>query len=192
DGIEIITRLWSGEPTVYRGSRLSVEGAQFLPRPLQEPRIPIWSAMLWPPAKRGPIRRAARCDGVMPFTGAPLTPAAAAQVRAAVATERGNDSPFDLCVWGLADESAAYAAAGVTWLLQAARPEHTLSDTRRIITAGPPDGDEVSSLGSTCPRIASPAPMSEALGREPQRGVLNSISVDGGPILGSPYSLICG
>jgi alkanesulfonate monooxygenase SsuD/methylene tetrahydromethanopterin reductase-like flavin-dependent oxidoreductase (luciferase family) len=37
DGIEIITRLWSAEPTFYRGRRLSVEGAQFLPRPLQMP-----------------------------------------------------------------------------------------------------------------------------------------------------------
>ena len=54
DGIEIITRLWSGEPTSYRGDRLSVEGAQFLPRPLQQPRIPIWSAALWPPARPGP------------------------------------------------------------------------------------------------------------------------------------------
>jgi alkanesulfonate monooxygenase SsuD/methylene tetrahydromethanopterin reductase-like flavin-dependent oxidoreductase (luciferase family) len=138
DGIEIITRLWSGEPTFYQGGRLSVDGAQFLPRPLQRPRIPIWSAMLWPPAKRGPIRRAARCDGVMPYTGAPMTPAAAAQVRDAVANEREGDDSFDLCVWGSADESAAYAAAGVSWLLQAARPEDSLSDTRRIITAGPP------------------------------------------------------
>ncbi len=138
DGIEIITRLWSGEVTTYRGKRLSVEGARFLPRPLQEPRIPIWAAMLWPAARPGPIRRAARCDGVFPFTGAPMTPAAALQVRTAVAAERGIDQPFDLCVWGSADESAAYDAAGVSWLLQAYRPEDSLSDTRRTITAGPP------------------------------------------------------
>ncbi len=138
DGVEIITRLWSGESTTYRGNHLSVEGARFLPRPLQEPRIPIWAAMLWPAARPGPIRRAARCDGVMPFTGAPMTPATATQVRATVAAERGIDKPFDLCIWGLADESAAYDKAGVSWLLQAARPEDTLSDMRGTITAGPP------------------------------------------------------
>ena len=77
DGIEIITRLWSGEATTYRGSRLWVDGAKFLPGPVQQPRIPIWAAMLWPATRRGPIRRAARCDGVMPFTGASMTPAAA-------------------------------------------------------------------------------------------------------------------
>src|SRR5437870_3109929 len=122
DGIDIIVRLWSGEPTTYRGGRLSVDDAQFLPRPLQQPRIPIWAAALWPPARPGPVRRAARCDGVMPFTGAAMTPTTAAQVRDAVAAERATDDPFDLCVWGSADQAAAYEAAGVTWLVEAAGP----------------------------------------------------------------------
>jgi alkanesulfonate monooxygenase SsuD/methylene tetrahydromethanopterin reductase-like flavin-dependent oxidoreductase (luciferase family) len=136
DGIEIITRLWSGDPTTYRGERLWVDDAHFLPRPLQQPRIPIWSAALWPPARPGPIRRAARCDGVFPFTGAPLTPDQAAQVRDAVTRERGTDEPFDLCVWGLADQVAAYEAAGVSWLIESAGPEDSLTDTRRWISAG--------------------------------------------------------
>jgi alkanesulfonate monooxygenase SsuD/methylene tetrahydromethanopterin reductase-like flavin-dependent oxidoreductase (luciferase family) len=138
DGIEIMTRLWSGEPTTYRGGRLSVEGAQFLPRPLQQPRIPIWSAALWPAARPGPIKRAARCDGVFPFTGAPMTPVDARQVRDAVERERGSDEPLDLCVWGFADQAAAYEAAGVSWLLEAAGPEDDLADTSRKIDAGPP------------------------------------------------------
>lgn len=138
DGIEIITRLWAGTPTTLRGSRLSVDEAHFLPRPLQRPRIPIWSAVLWPPARPGPIRRAARCDGVMPFTGAPMTVAQAAEVRDAVATERPNADPFDLCVWGAADQAAAYEDAGVTWLVQSAGPEDSLAWLRRTVEAGPP------------------------------------------------------
>jgi len=137
DGIEIITRLWSGEPTTYRGARLSVDRAQFRPRPLQQPRIPIWSAALWPAARPGPIRRAARCDGVMPFTGAPLTPAEAAQVRDAVARERASGEPFDLCVWGAADQAADFEAAGVSWLVHAAGPDDPLVDVRRVIAGGP-------------------------------------------------------
>lgn len=137
DGIEIITRLWSGEATTYQGRRLSVEAAQFLPRPWQRPRIPIWSAALWPAARPGPIRRAARCDGVMPFTGAPMTPTEDEQVRRAVGAERGTDEPFDLCVWGLAGQAAAYEAAGVTWLITSAGPEDPLADTARAISAGP-------------------------------------------------------
>ena len=137
DGIDIITRLWSGEPTTYQGARLSVDGAQFLPRPFQQPRIPIWSAVLWPPARPGPIRRAARCDGVYPFTGAAMTPADAAQVRDIVARERGTDEPFDVCVWGFADQAAAYEAAGVTWLAQSAGPNDSLEATMRTVQSGP-------------------------------------------------------
>src|SRR5262249_43491842 len=66
DGIEIIDRLWSGEDVTFRGARLGVDGVRFLPAPLQQPRIPIWSAVLWPP-RPNPVRRAARCDGVVPF-----------------------------------------------------------------------------------------------------------------------------
>jgi alkanesulfonate monooxygenase SsuD/methylene tetrahydromethanopterin reductase-like flavin-dependent oxidoreductase (luciferase family) len=138
DGIEIITRLWTGEPVTYRGDRLSIDRAQFLPRPQQQPRIPIWSAALWPAARRGPIARAARCDGVMPFTGAPMTPPEAAAVRDAVARERGNREPFDLCVWGLPDQVAAYDEAGVTWLVESAAPEDPLADVRARVAAGPP------------------------------------------------------
>lgn len=138
DGIEVITRLWSGEPTTYRGRRLSVDGAQFLPRPLQTPRIPIWSAALWPASRPGPIRRAARCDGVIPFTGAPMTPEAAAQAREAVMAERGGNEDFDICVWGSADLSAAFDRAGVTWLMQAARPEATVAELFGTINVGPP------------------------------------------------------
>ena len=138
DGIEIITRLWSGRPTTYQGKRLSVRDAHFLPRPLQQPRIPIWSAALWPPARPGPMRRAARCDGVFPFSGAALTPAQAAQVRDTVTRERGTDEPFDLCVWGFADQAAEYEAAGVSWLIESAGPEDMLADVQRTIGAGPP------------------------------------------------------
>jgi len=138
DGIEIITRLWSGELTNFRGRRLSVDGAQFLPRPVQQPRIPIWSAALWPSSRPGPIRRAARCDGVIPFTGAPMTPEAAAAARDAVAAERGNDDAFDVCVWGSVHLSNAFDAAGVTWLMQAARPEDSVDEVRATINAGPP------------------------------------------------------
>ncbi len=138
DGIEIVSRLWSGQRTSYRGDRLWVEDAQFLPRPVQRPSIPIWSAALWPAARPGPVRRAARCDGMMPFTGAPMSPAQAGDVRHAVARQRDTGEPFDLCVWGSADHVSAYEDAGVTWLLQAAGPEDPLVDVRRTISAGPP------------------------------------------------------
>ena len=138
DGIEIVTRLWSGERVTYRGRRLSVDGACFLPRPVQRPRIPLWSAALWPPARPGPIRRAARCDGVMPFKPEPITPDEAAQLRDLVAAQRTTDAPFDVCVWGSPDRAAEYEAAGVTWLIDAfVGPDTPISDVQRAIAAGP-------------------------------------------------------
>ena len=35
-----------------------------LPRPVQQPRIPVWCGGRWP--NKAPFRRAARWDGVMP------------------------------------------------------------------------------------------------------------------------------
>ena len=138
DGIEIVTRLWSGERVTYRGRRLSVDGARFLPRPVQRPRIPLWSAALWPPSRPGPIRRAARCDGVIPFKPGPLTPDEAADLRDRVAAHRTTDAPFDVCLWGSADRVAEYEAAGVTWLVDAFfGPEGKLSDAHGHIAAGP-------------------------------------------------------
>jgi alkanesulfonate monooxygenase SsuD/methylene tetrahydromethanopterin reductase-like flavin-dependent oxidoreductase (luciferase family) len=136
DAIEIIDRLWSGEPTTFAGDRLSVTSAQFLPRPLQRPRIPIWAAMLWPASRLGPVRRAARCDGVMPFTGAVMTPGQAADIREAVRCERGPE-PFDLCVWGDAARSDEFAAAGVTWLVQGWSPEESAANVLSRVQAGP-------------------------------------------------------
>jgi alkanesulfonate monooxygenase SsuD/methylene tetrahydromethanopterin reductase-like flavin-dependent oxidoreductase (luciferase family) len=138
DGIEILTRLWSGEPVTYRGRRLSVDDACFLPRPVQHPRIPLWSAALWPPSRPGPIRRAARCDGVMPFKPEPITPGEAAEVRALVAAERVTNAPFDVCVWGAPGLAADYEAAGVTWLIDAFHTQDTpIEDAERAIARGP-------------------------------------------------------
>jgi alkanesulfonate monooxygenase SsuD/methylene tetrahydromethanopterin reductase-like flavin-dependent oxidoreductase (luciferase family) len=138
DGIEIIDRLWSGERVDYTGRHLTVDGARFLPRPLQQPRIPIWSAMIWPATRPGPIRRAARSDGLMPFKpGGPFTPSDAAQVREVVARERGDDT-FDLCLWGERDRADEFADAGVTWLIATPDPDGGIDDGLQIVAAGPP------------------------------------------------------
>lgn len=50
DGLERLLAYWGGE---------------FEPRPVQEPRIPIWVAARWP--NKRPLKRAARYDGVFPI-----------------------------------------------------------------------------------------------------------------------------
>jgi alkanesulfonate monooxygenase SsuD/methylene tetrahydromethanopterin reductase-like flavin-dependent oxidoreductase (luciferase family) len=137
DGIEIITRLWSGEPVTFQGSRLGVNGVRFLPKPLQTPRIPIWSAVLWPP-RPSPVRRAARCDGVAPFRpDGPLTPDNVRELRAAITRERATDAPFDICLHGPREQAREFEAAGVTWFMESFLPDEPLSEVRSIIERGP-------------------------------------------------------
>ena len=138
DGIEIIDRLWSGNPVTFRGTRLEVEGVRFLPTPLQTPRIPIWSAVLWPP-RPNPVRRAARCDGVVPFRpDRALTPDNVRELHRVIAEQRTADLPFDICHHGPRDLAPAYAEAGTTWLMESCYPEQPLAELRHIVEAGPP------------------------------------------------------
>src|SRR5687768_4408332 len=56
EGLEIITRLWTGEHVMFTGHHRVVTDVQFLPRPVQQPRVPIWCGAHWP--NRAPLRRA--------------------------------------------------------------------------------------------------------------------------------------
>src|SRR5918994_4211473 len=62
--LEILTAAWSGESVNHRGKHYLVDDVQFLPRPVQRPRIPVWTAAYYGNVK--PQRRAARCDGFFP------------------------------------------------------------------------------------------------------------------------------
>ena len=73
--LEILNGLWSGEDFSYAGIYYKIDEVKFLPRPVQKPRIKIWGAGTWP--KKGPFRRAAKLDGVIPLSvdyRNPLTP----------------------------------------------------------------------------------------------------------------------
>jgi alkanesulfonate monooxygenase SsuD/methylene tetrahydromethanopterin reductase-like flavin-dependent oxidoreductase (luciferase family) len=61
EALEILTVAWSGAPVHHRGRHYTVEGIQFLPRPVQQPGVPVWVAGF--PGNVKPLRRAARHDG---------------------------------------------------------------------------------------------------------------------------------
>lgn len=42
EALEVITELWSGEAVSYHGKHYTLDEVTFLPRPVQDPRIPIW------------------------------------------------------------------------------------------------------------------------------------------------------
>ena len=64
EGLAILDGLWSGRPFSFEGMHHRISGAQFTPRSVQQPRVPLWVAGRWP--NRRPFRRAARWDGVFP------------------------------------------------------------------------------------------------------------------------------
>jgi alkanesulfonate monooxygenase SsuD/methylene tetrahydromethanopterin reductase-like flavin-dependent oxidoreductase (luciferase family) len=58
ESLEILTAAWSGAPVHHRGRHYTVDGVQFLPRPVQRPGVPVWAAGF--PRNPRPLRRAAR------------------------------------------------------------------------------------------------------------------------------------
>jgi alkanesulfonate monooxygenase SsuD/methylene tetrahydromethanopterin reductase-like flavin-dependent oxidoreductase (luciferase family) len=61
EALQIVAGLWTGEPFAFRGAHFVVDEVTFLPRPVQEPRIPIWIGGGYPSPR--PTRRALRWDG---------------------------------------------------------------------------------------------------------------------------------
>ena len=153
EGLEVLTRLWSGEPVSFQGRHYRVDEVTFQPTPVQRPRIPIWVAGAWP--RPGPLRRAARFDGSAPLKLDPdgeLVPLDAGDVRGlleVVGGHRTSGEPFDVTVGGATpDDPAAardllapLAEAGVTWWQESVDPRQTDLDAfRRKVRRGPPAG----------------------------------------------------
>jgi alkanesulfonate monooxygenase SsuD/methylene tetrahydromethanopterin reductase-like flavin-dependent oxidoreductase (luciferase family) len=44
EGLEVVERVWGGEPVTYEGRHFSLHGVRISMRPLQRPRPPIWLA----------------------------------------------------------------------------------------------------------------------------------------------------
>ena len=56
EALHILTAAWSGEPVHHHGHHYTIDGIQFLPRPVQRPGVPIWIAGY--PGDAKPMRRA--------------------------------------------------------------------------------------------------------------------------------------
>lgn len=66
EGLEILNGLWSGQKFSFEGTHYKISEVESRITPIQKPRIPIWIGGLWP--NKGPFKRAARWDGIMPHT----------------------------------------------------------------------------------------------------------------------------
>jgi alkanesulfonate monooxygenase SsuD/methylene tetrahydromethanopterin reductase-like flavin-dependent oxidoreductase (luciferase family) len=151
EGLDILAGLWSGEPFSYDGEHYTIDEVTFLPKPLQQPRIPIWVAGMWPGGR--PFRRAAKWDGVAPiaYDGKDITMVGADELRGIlefIGEHRETDEPFDATVADMwlgdraraRDQIAELDAAGATWVRESWVPgagvewEDWMSEMR----AGPP------------------------------------------------------
>lgn len=150
EGLAVLDGLWSGDELNFAGEHYRVQGARFLPTPVQRPRVPVLIAGWWP--NRRPFRRAARWDGVIPekVGGDTLTPAEVAEIRDYVAAHRDGDANFQIAVDGYSgavDSEATiadYEAAGVTRWLERIEPNRMFSvaEARQLIEAGPSPPDQ--------------------------------------------------
>ncbi len=113
EGLERLLAYWDGE---------------FEPRPVQQPRIPIWGAARWP--NRRPLRRAARLDGVFPIDVP--GPDALAEMIGEL-----PGPPYDVAVDNPAGtDLKPWIAAGATWCLTGFGIQPTLDEVQSAI-----DGD---------------------------------------------------
>lgn len=159
EALDVLVGLWSGEPFDYEGKYYHIKQAQFLPAPVQKPRIPIWVGGFWP--NKVPLRRMARWDGMLP-----IIPSEGAervdQFKDGVTfvqeqrQNAGLTEPFDIVSIGITptDDKAeakarvgAFAEIGMTWWLELIMPEiygvathaeGALDKVRQRILQGPP------------------------------------------------------
>ncbi|MBZ0304419.1 MAG: LLM class flavin-dependent oxidoreductase, partial [Anaerolineae bacterium] len=146
EGLDVITKLWTGQPVTHHGAHYTVENVTFQPKPIQQPRIPIWVGG----ESRAAMRRAARWDGwvigIPDEQGRPKwTPEELAAEIAWIQARRPDPAtPFDVAMIGdsqpgLNTMARDYAQAGGTWWLESihemrATPEELLARVK----AGPP------------------------------------------------------
>jgi alkanesulfonate monooxygenase SsuD/methylene tetrahydromethanopterin reductase-like flavin-dependent oxidoreductase (luciferase family) len=148
EALALLDALWRGEPVQFDGAHYHVN-TRFLPRPVQQPRIPIWVGGVLP--HKAPFRRAARWDGAFPigeYEDPFPTPDDVRSVMSYIARHRTDDTPFDMVLAGetpgddpgrAAAIVAPYAEAGVTWWLEALNGYRgPLAVARERIRQGPP------------------------------------------------------
>jgi len=153
ESLAILDGLWSGEPFGFHGRHYAFEPMTFLPRPVQQPRIPIWPVALWPNPRS--MRRALRWDGgviqLQVEDSAPgmVTPEHVGEIAAYAERERPAElrgRAWEIVVDGTTRPGDAealarvrdLAAAGATWYLEADWLDTDPVALETRVAAGPP------------------------------------------------------
>jgi alkanesulfonate monooxygenase SsuD/methylene tetrahydromethanopterin reductase-like flavin-dependent oxidoreductase (luciferase family) len=149
EGLEVLTGLLAGAPVTHSGPHFTLRDVTFVQRPVQQPRVPIWVAGMWP--NRSPFRRAARYDGMVPI-GADgrgdeilITVEMMREAVEYTSEHRTATRTFDRVFTGWMPEVAAEAAAmaaelesfGVTWWQVSPAPGEDDRSFREWLERGP-------------------------------------------------------
>jgi alkanesulfonate monooxygenase SsuD/methylene tetrahydromethanopterin reductase-like flavin-dependent oxidoreductase (luciferase family) len=157
EALSVLVGLWSGEPFSYAGQYYHVENAHFLPKPIQQPRIPIWVGGNWP--YKAPFRRAAKWDGAFPLFSVWENEEELAQLDDMVSyvkSRRELEQPLEIIMIGVTQDPEdkegvtmikQRADLGLTWWLESMTPyradkgyddEWPVDAMRERILQGPP------------------------------------------------------
>lgn len=136
ESIDILTLLYQRKQFDYDGRhyhlKLSlVDEQHYPPKPVQQPRIPLWVVGIWPRKKS--MRRVLKSDGILvekmspEGKGGEITPADLREIKSYVDTNRTLRTPFDIVVSGktarldhaqLQDQLLPRQEAGLTWWIE--------------------------------------------------------------------------
>ncbi len=154
--IDILTRFYAREPFDYDGAHYhlkltELDPRHYPPKPVQQPRIPLWAVGVWP--RKRSMRRVLRCDGVIAETmdaegnAKPVTPDDVRAIKAYVEAHRTLTTPFDIVVNGsTADLDRAerqevlrgWREAGATWWVEGMWEATVAAVTARLQEGSPP------------------------------------------------------
>jgi alkanesulfonate monooxygenase SsuD/methylene tetrahydromethanopterin reductase-like flavin-dependent oxidoreductase (luciferase family) len=145
EGLDLLDRLWAGEPVRHRGAHYTVDNVTLAPLPVQRPRVPIWIGGESRPA----LRRAARWDGWVvggDNENAEMikTPEQVAEKVAYIMEHRSSSLPLDVALTGCSTPGDStlvrgFADAGVTWWLESLHGFRGAYDELQArVMAGPP------------------------------------------------------
>ena len=134
--IDILDLLYQRKPFDYDGQyyhlKLTLLDEQYYPpKPVQQPRIPLWVPGIWPRMKS--MRRILKCDGLFPQKMnpkgelEPVTPDDLRQMKAYIDANRSLTTPFDFVADGktegldqpqIKEKLQGWAEAGATWWVE--------------------------------------------------------------------------
>jgi hypothetical protein len=158
EGIDILTLLCQRKPFDYSGRhyhiKLSlVDEMHYPPKPVQQPRIPLWVVGIWPRKKS--MQRVLKCDGILvekispEGKGEEATPTDLCEIKTYVDANRTLTTPFDIVVSGktagldrvrVQDQLLPRQEAGLTWWIEDVIGQ-TEEEAAQRLRQGPPPLD---------------------------------------------------